>query len=419
MTGYRWWICVLLFFGTTICYLDRQVIALLKVTLQKDMRMDEAQYALVVVWFQAAYAAGYLFAGRLNDILRVRRGYALSVAVWSLAAAGHAFVRSVTGLSIARVVLGLSEGGNFPAAIRSVSEWFPRKERALATGIFNAGSNVGVIVSALMVPWIALSFGWPAAFLVTGALGFIWLIPWLAFYRQPEDQPRVSAAELSYIQSDPPDPQAKIPWLSLLRYRSTWAFVVGMIMSSPFWWFYLFWVPGFLFDRFGVDLKRIGAPLIIVYLIADVGSVAGGWLSSTLIKRGKSVNTARKTALLVCALCVAPVLIASQTNNMWLAVGVIGLAAAAHQGWSANLYTFVSDTTPRKAVSSVVGMGGFASSVAAIFFSAFVGYVLQVTNKNYALLFGLAPSSYLLAILAMHFFVPKIQQPLETQVALR
>jgi len=268
---YRWWICALLFFGTTICYLDRQVIGILKPNLEKDLRLDDVQFGDVVFWFQALYAAGYLLAGRLNDILRVRRGYALAVAVWSVAAVGHAFVRSFTGLAIARGVLGLSEGGNFPAAIRSVSEWFPRKERALAAGIFNAGSNVGVMVSALLVPWITLTFGWRAAFEVTGVLGFIWLVPWLLCYRQPEDHPSVSKSELALIQSDPPDPPEAVPWLSLLRYRSTWAFVVATALTSPVWWFYLFWVPDFLFKNFHFDLKNIGLPLIVVYLIADVG----------------------------------------------------------------------------------------------------------------------------------------------------
>jgi len=374
----------------------------------KDLKLDDQQYGYVVFWFQALYAAGYLFAGRLNDILKVRRGYALAVCVWSVAAVGHGLVRSFTGLSVARGVLGLAEGGNFPAAIRSVSEWFPRKERALATGIFNAGSNVGVIVSALLVPWITLTFGWQAAFKVTGLLGFLWLVPWLLCYRQPELHPRVSKAELELIQSDPSDPPESVPWLSLLRYRSTWAFVVATALTSPVWWFYLFWVPDFLFTNFHFDLKNIGAPLIIVYLIADVGSVGGGWLSSALINRGKSVNFARKAALLTCALCVVPVIFASQLTNPWAATLLIGLAAAAHQGWSANLYTLVSDTTPRKAVSSVVGMGGMAGAIGGMYMAKFVGGVLQLTH-NYVLLFAIAPCAYLLAFGAIQLLVPKIE----------
>ncbi|MDR3689805.1 MAG: MFS transporter [Fimbriimonas sp.] len=411
ITRYRWWICALLFFGTTICYLDRQVIAVLKNSLKSDLHMDEQQYAAIVAWFQTAYAAGYLLAGRMNDILRVRRGYAVSVFVWSLAAMAHALVRTVGGFSFARAALGLAEGGNFPASVRSVSEWFPRKERALATGIFNAGSNVGVMVSAVMVPWITLRFGWPAAFLGTGMIGLVWLIPWLAMYRPPEEHPRVSASELRLIQSDPPDTSEKISWASLLKYRATWAFAVGMALSGPIWWFYLFWVPGFLYDQFGVDLKNIGLPLITVYLIADVGSVAGGWFSSWLIKRGRTVNFSRKLALLVCALCVVPVVMASRVSNQWVAVCLIGLAAAAHQGWSANLYTFVSDTIPRKAVGSVVGMGGMAGAVAGIFFSVFVGAVLKWTHNNYLIIFLIAPTAYLVALAAIQFLVPKIEDP--------
>lgn len=375
--------------------------------------MDEVAYGHIVFWFQAAYAAGYLFAGRLNDVLRVKRGYALSVAVWSVAAIGHSLVRSVAGFSIARIGLGLAEGGNFPAAVRSVSEWFPQKERALATGIFNAGSNVGVMVSALMVPWITLTYGWPTAFIVTGVLGFVWLIPWLAMYQQPEDHPKVSVGELALIRSDPQDAQGAIPWGSLLRYPATWAFAVGMILSGPIWWFYLFWVPGFLFDQFGIDLKNIGLPLILVYLIADVGSVAGGWLSSSLIKHGKSVNVARKTALFVCAVCVIPVVFASRVSNQWVAVCLIGLAAAAHQGWSANLYTLVSDTIPRKAVSSVVGMGGMAGAVAGMFFAEFVGHLLKWTHNNYLILFIIAPTAYLLAFGIIQLLVPNIGDRVE------
>ena len=399
---------MLLFFGTTICYLDRQVIGLLKPTLEKDLKITEIQFGHIIFWFQAAYAAGYLLAGRLNDILRVRRGYALAVFVWSLAAMAHGLVRTVAGFSVARIVLGLSEGGNFPAAIRSVSEWFPRKERALATGIFNAGSNVGVMVSALLVPWITLNYGWSVAFWVTGALGFIWLIPWLLFYGQPETQPSVSKAELEWIQADPADLPEKISWVSLLKHRSTWAFAVGALLTSPIWWFYLYWVPDFLFKTQHFDLKNIGWPLVTVYLIADFGSVGGGWLSSTLIHRGWSVNAARKTALLTCALCVVPVLLATQVSSPWFATVVIWLAAAAHQGWSANLYTLVSDTTPRKAVSSVVGMGGMAGAIAGMFFAELVGHVLEWTH-SYVILFAIAPCAYLLAFGLIQLLVPKIE----------
>ncbi len=408
---YRWWICALLFAGTTICYLDRQVIGLLKTTLQGDQRFDDQQYAHIVFWFQAAYAAGYLFAGRLNDILRVRRGYALAVAAWSIAAVAHSVVRTVTGFSIARVVLGLAEGGNFPAAIRSVSEWFPRKERALATGIFNSGSSAGVILSSLTVPWITLRFGWPTAFAVTGALGFLWLIPWLMCYRQPADHPRVSKAELAHIQADPADSVEPVPWLSLLKHRSTWAYALGTALSSPIWWFYLFWVPDFLLKNFHFDLKNIGWPLVIVYLLADVGSVGGGWISSTLIKRGSSVNRARKIGPLTCALCVVPVVFTTRVANPWIATLLIGLAAAGHQGWSANLYTFASDTTPRKAVSSLVGMGGMAEAPwleCSSSPNSSVG-ILKLTH-SYLILFAIAPCAYLLALIAIQVLVPTIRE---------
>lgn len=398
---------MLLFFGTTICYLDRQVIGILKPNLMTDLSLNDRQYGDVVFWFQALYAAGYLFAGRLNDILKVRRGYALAVGIWSLAAVGHGLVRSFSGLAIARGVLGLSEGGNFPAAIRSVSEWFPRRERALATGLFNAGSNVGVIVSALLVPWITLNFGWRSAFEVTGVLGFVWLVPWLLSYRQPEHHAGVSAEELRTIQADPIDPPANIPWRSLVKHRSTWAFMIATALTSPVWWFYLFWVPDFLFTNFHFDLKNIGLPLIVVYLIADVGSVAGGWLSSTLLSHGWGLNAARKTALFSCALCVAPVILASQIASPWIATILIGLAAAGHQGWSANLYTLVSDTTPRKAVSSVVGMGGMAGAIGGMYMAKFVGGVLQLTH-SYVVLFAIAPCAYLLAFGVIQLLVPTI-----------
>ena len=405
---YRWWICALLFLGTTICYLDRQVIGLLKSTLERDLHFSELQFADIVFWFQAAYAAGYLFAGRLNDILGVRRGYGWAVLVWSIAAIAHAFARSVTSFSMARIGLGLAEGGNFPAAVRAVSEWFPRRERALATGIFNAGSNVGVMVSALLVPWVTLRFGWETAFGITGILGLLWLLPWILCYQGPAEHRGVSQSELALIQSDPPDREVPMPWLSLLRYRSTWAFVIATLLTSPVWWFYLFWVPDFLAKQQHFDLKSVGLPLILVYLIADFGSVAGGWLSSTLLEHGWTVNRARKMAMLVCALCVVPVVFASTVSNPWVATVLIGMAAAAHQGWSANLYTLASDTHPRHAVSSVVGMGGMAGAIGGMFMAKFVGHILDLTH-SYVLLFAIAPTAYILAFIIVQILVPKIE----------
>ncbi len=406
---YRWTICALLFFATTINYIDRQVISVLKPVLEKDLGWSEIDYSNIVFAFQAAYALGYLLAGRLMDRAGVRVGLTLAVIVWSVAAMGHALARTVADFAAARFGLGLAEGGNFPAAIKTVGEWFPKRERALATGIFNAGSNLGPLITPLVVPWLTVSFGWPSAFLATGALGFLWLVAWLIVYRDPGQHPRVSPAELAYIRSDPPEPAIeKIPWLRLLGYRQTWAFAVGMFLTSPIWWFYLYWVPDFLHKRHGIDLVHMGPPLVVIYLMTDVGSVAGGWLSSRMIRRGWSVNAARKTALLICAVCVVPIFMASQVSNLWAAVLLIGLAASAHQGWSANLYTIVSDTVPRQAVSSVVGIGGMAGAIGGMFIAKLAGYILQWTG-DYLTLFIIASSAYLVALLIIQALLPRLQ----------
>jgi ACS family hexuronate transporter-like MFS transporter len=403
--GVRWWICGLLFFATTINYIDRGVIGVLKPLLSKDLGWNEIDYSNIVFWFQVAYAGGYLFGGRLMDKAGLRIGYALAIAVWSVAAMGHGFARTVMHFCMARFGLGLAEGGNFPAAIKTVSEWFPKKERALATGIFNAGCNVGAILTPLAVPWIALNAGWPAAFLITGSLGLICVIAWMVLYRPPHEHPNLTSAELAYIQSDPPDPVERIPWAQLLGYRATWAFIVGMFLSAPIWWFYLYWVPDFLFTRHNVNLMSMGLPLVTIYLVSDFGSIAGGWLSSSLIKQGWQVNAARKIALLACALCVVPVFFASRVSGEWTAVLLISLAAAGHQGWSANLFTLVSDNMPRNTVSSVVGIGGMAGAIAGMFFAKLVGYILEWTNKSYVTIFAIAPSAYLVAILIIHLLI--------------
>jgi ACS family hexuronate transporter-like MFS transporter len=313
--------------------------------------------------------------------------------------------------SIARFGLGLGESGNFPAAVKTVAEWFPKKERALATGIFNAGTNVGAIITPLAVPLIAGTLGWRWAFIITGATGLIWLLFWLALYRKPQEHPRVKRAELDYINSDPPEKETKIPWLRLLPHRQTWAFVVAKFMTDPIWWFYLFWIPGFLHDQYGLPLDRMtsGLPLVVIYVMADVGSVGGGWLSSTLIKRGWAIGRARKAAMLVCALCVTPIVLVSQTSNMWLAVVLIGLAAAAHQGWSANVFTMTSDMFPRRAVGSIVGIGGMAGAVGGMLIAKIVGYVLEWTG-SYLPIFIIAGSAYLTALLAVHLLVPRFAQ---------
>ncbi|MDQ1638954.1 MAG: transporter, family, hexuronate transporter [Pyrinomonadaceae bacterium] len=406
---YRWTICALLFFAATINYVDRQVIGILKPTLKTELGWDEIAYSNIVFWFQAAYALGFILMGRLMDRFGTRKGFSFAVLFWSFAAMAHAFASSVMGFGAARFALGLGESGNFPASIKTVAEWFPKKERALATGIFNAGTNVGAIVTPLSVPWIAGHLGWRWAFIITGALGFIWVVAWLALYRKPLEHPRVKKPELDHINCDPPEAETKIPWLRLLPHRQTWAFAVAKFMTDPVWWFYLFWIPGFLHDQYHVPADSItsfGLPLVVIYLAADIGSVGGGWLSSTLIKRGWTINAARKTAMLICAVCVVPIVFVSQTANIWVAVALIGLAASAHQGWSANVFTMTSDLFPRRAVGSVVGIGGMAGAVGGMLIAKVVGYVLQWTG-SYLPIFIIAGSAYLTALLVVHLLVPR------------
>lgn len=405
----RWYICALLFFAATINYLDRQVIGILKPTLQEEFGWTEIDYSNIVFWFQTAYAAGLLLIGRVMDWLGTRKGFSFAVIVWSIAAAGHALARSVFGFSVARFALGIGESGNFPASIKTVAEWFPKKERALATGIFNAGTNVGVMVAAWMVPWLTINFGWKWAFIVTGLIGFLWLVAWLIVYRKPEEHPKLSGEELAHIQSDPPDPEVRIPWASLFPHRQTWAFAIGKFMTDPIWWVYLFWLPDLLKRNYDIDLKSVGLPLIIVYLIADVGSVGGGWLSSTLIKRGWTINRARKVTMLICALCVTPIVFAANASNVWVAVLLVGLAAAAHQGWSANIFTTASDMFPRRAVGSVVGIGGMAGAIGGMLISKVVGYVLEWTG-SYVPVFIIAASAYLIALLVIHLLAPNLEE---------
>lgn len=406
---YRWTICALLFFATTINYIDRQVIGILKPTLSQEFGWSEIDYSNIVFAFQLAYAIGMLLVGRLMDWLGTKRGYSLAVIFWSVAAMVHALARSVLGFSAARFALGLGEAGNFPAAIKTVAEWFPKKERALATGIFNAGSNVGAIVAPLVVPWLTITYGWQEAFIFTGAIGFIWVVFWWILYYKPQEHPKLSKQELAYIMSDPAEPAAKIKWRKLFPHRQTWAFAIGKFMTDPIWWLYLFWVPDFLFKNHGITLLHVGLPLVAIYLIADIGSIGGGWISSALIKRGWSVNAGRKTAMLICALSVTPIVLASQVKDMWLAVGLIGLAAAAHQGWSANLFTTVSDMFPRRVVASVVGIGGMLGAIGGMFIAKVVGYILEWT-QSYFIIFIMAGSMYLLALLIIHILVPKLEQ---------
>jgi ACS family hexuronate transporter-like MFS transporter len=405
---YRWIICALLLFGVTKNYMDRQVLGVLADTLQRDLHWNQLQYGHVVFAFQLAYMAGMLAMGPLIDRLGTRVGYALAMVFWSVASMAHALASGLTGFIAARGALGFFEAGVFPASIKSVAEWFPKKERALATGIFNAGTNTGAIVTPLVVPWIALHLGWQWAFIITGALGFLWVAVWLLMYRTPEEHPHVGVAEIAYIRSDPPEPQRKIAWRNLLTYRQTWAFMSGRFLIDPVWWFYLFWVPLFLQRQHHLTLSQIAKPIIVIYVISDVGSVAGGWLSSTLIKRGVSVNAGRKIAMLVCAVIVTPVVFASMVHSMWGAVLLIGLAAAAHQGFSCNLFTLASDMFPSPAVASVTGMGGAAGAAGGMLIAETVGHVLQRT-ESFLVPFLIAGSAYLIAVGVIHLLAPRLQ----------
>lgn len=405
--SFRWVICALLFFATTINYVDRGILGVLAPDLGRQFGWTDTQYGDINAAFSLAYALGFLVLGRFLDRVGARLGYAAALVVWSLAAAGHALARSAFGFGVARFFLGFGEAGNFPAAIKTTAQWFPRRERALATGLFNAGTNVGAVLAPLLVPVIALQWGWQAAFLITGLAGLAWVAFWLPLYDRPERHPRVSAAELAWIQSDPPEPATRVPWLRLLAYRQTWAFAGGKFLTDPVWWFYLFWSAKFLSDRFGLDLKNLGLPLVVIYLLADVGSVAGGWLSSALLARGWSANAARKTALLACAVCVVPVAFAPVVSEAWVAVGLIGLAAAAHQGFSANLFTLTSDLFPRRAVGSVVGIGGTAGAVGGILMQAASGRIKDLTG-SYLTMFVAAGSVYLCSVLLIHLLTPRL-----------
>jgi ACS family hexuronate transporter-like MFS transporter len=405
---FRWVICALLLFGTTKNYMDRQVLGVLKTTLQHDLGWNEIDYSNIVFAFQAAYALGMLAVGGLIDRLGTRLGFALAMVFWSVASMGHAACNSLTSFYLARFSLGLGEAGNFPASIKTVAEWFPKKERALSTGIFNAGTNIGAIITPLTVPWITLHWGWRAAFVITGGIGFIWLFFWLALYRKPEEHPRLSSKELEFIRSDPAQPAGRIKWAKLLPLRQTWAFITGKFLLDPIWWFYLFWIPDFLQRQHGLALMKIGLPIVVIYLISDVGSVAGGWLSSALIHRGKSVNFARKTTLLLCAVCVVPIVFAYKMESLWGAVLLIGLAAAAHQGFSANLFTLTSDMFPSQAVGSVVGIGGMAGAVGGMLIAKVIGYTLQWTG-SYMVPFLIAAIAYPVALAIIQLLTPRLE----------
>jgi ACS family hexuronate transporter-like MFS transporter len=403
----RWTVCALLFFATTINYVDRQVLSLLAKTLETSIGWTTAQYSDITTAFIIAYAVGLVGAGRLLDKYGTRVGFALAVIVWSLAAMAHAAATTAFTFGFARALLGLGEAANFPACIKTVAEWFPKRERAKATGIFNSGSNVGAIAATLAVPWLRDHFGWQSAFIATGALGFVWLVFWWLLYKRPEEHPRISAGELGYIQSDPPDKLPSYPWARLLPLKQTWAFGIGKFLTDGVWWFYLFWLPKYLQETFGLTLNQVVIPTLVAYSGASVGSIAGGWLSGSLIKRGWDINRSRKTAMLVCALAVVPVLYAPYSRSLWLVVGLISLATAAHQGWSANLFTTSSDMFPRSAVGSVVGIGGALGAAGGALVQKTTGFVVTWTH-SYFLMFVFCGTIYLVALGIFQLLSPRM-----------
>ena len=431
---YRWTICSLIFFATTINYLDRAVISLLKSDLEVRFRWSESDYSDIVMAFQISYAFGMLLAGRFIDKVGTKIGYAVSLVLWSLASIGHAAVRSTLGFLIARSALGISEAGNFPAAIKTTAEWFPKKERAFATGIFNSGSNVGAILAPLTVPFIASQWGWQWAFIITGSFGLIWLLFWFLLYQIPSKHKKLSKKEYDYIHSDldevettpltTPDltaniePEKRVPWIKLLKYNQTWAFVLGKFLTDPVWWFYLFWLPAFLKAQYGIDGTAVALPVALVYTMSTIGSVGGGWLPMYFIKNNWPVFRARKVSMLIYAFLVVPVVFAQFLGsiNMWLAVIIIGLAAAAHQAWSANIFTTVSDMFPKRTVASVTGMGGMSGALGGLLISFLAGRLFDYykalgnIDTGYYIMFIICGSVYLLAWVLMHFLAPKLRR---------
>lgn len=405
----RWVVCALLFFATTINYLDRQVLSILAPSLQRDLGWSEADYGNIVFAFQCAYALALPLAGRLIDRFGTRFGYAVFVGLWSIATMVHVLARSALGFGVARFALGVTEAGNFPAAIKAVSEWFPKSERALANGIFNSGTMVGAIIAPVAVPILAARFGWQSSFLILGMLGLVWIVLWLVFYERPRQNKWIQPAELAWIEGEPEqETRQKIPWNRLLRSRGVWAFVVGKFMSDPIWWFFLFWLPKFLGKQHGLEMTSMGLPLAVIYGVSAAGSIGGGWFASRLIGAGWSLNAARKTILFGCAVAVVPVCLAAQTGSLWTAVALISLATAAHCAWMANLYSMVSDMFPHNVVGAVTGIGGTAGSVGGMLIALSTGWLLENTGAYWPL-FAFASSSYLVAWCIMQWLVPKIE----------
>ncbi|MDE2596526.1 MAG: MFS transporter [Sphingomonadales bacterium] len=406
---YRWVIVSLLFFACTINYIDRQMIGLLKPTLTKELGWSESDYGNIVFYFQMAYAVAYLGFGKIVDVLGARLGYAIAVVVWTIGHMAHGLAGSAIQFSLARAGLGIGEAGNFPAGVKAVTEWFPRRERAFATGLFNAGSNVGAILTPLIL-WVIIDrwgFDWRMAFYLTGIFGVAWLIAWWTIYRPPAEKPQVSAGELAWIRQDGADAVSKVGLGQVIWRRETWAYALGKFCIDPIWWFFLFWLPDYLGKQYHLDLKTFALPVAAIYLISDMGSIAGGWMSSKLIAMGKSVNFARKATMLLCALVILPIWFAQDITSVWGAVLLIGLATAGHQAFSCNLYTLPSDLFPQAAVGTVIGIGGTVGAIGGMFMAKFTGYILDATH-SYALLFAIAASAYLVSLLVVHLLSPRL-----------
>lgn len=418
---YRWTICTLLFFATTINYLDRQVLGLLKPVIETEYNWSEQDYSYIVMAFTATYAIGLVVFGRVVDRIGAKTGYTISVTIWSIAAMGHALVSGTFGFGLARALLGIGESGNFPAAVKTVTEWFPKRERALATGIFDSGSNIGACVAPILVPWLLGVYGWQAAFLITGAIGFLWLIAWRVIYQQPEKHPKLSAKELEYIRIDDTlaesrdVPAEKVSWTKLFTLKPTWSFILGKFLTDPIWYFFLFWLPSYFNTTFNLDLKKPGLPLVIVYSAATIGAIGGGLLSSWFIKNGWTVSRSRKGALLISALCVVPIIGARFVTDMWTAVALISLAVAGNAGWSSNIYTIVSDMLPKSTVSSVIGIGGMAGAIGGVLFPLFIGFTLDFYKATgnlvagYNIIFVVCGVSYLIAWLTILWLTPNMK----------
>lgn len=403
--NYRWRVIVLLFFATTINYIDRQVLGILAPRLQDLFEWSESDYSLIIMSFQAAYAIGLISMGGLLDKIGTKAGYIIAITIWSIAGMFHAAARSITSFVLARFTLGIGESANFPAAVKTVAEWFPKRERAFATGIFNSGTNIGAILTPLIIPFIALKWGWQWAFIITGALGFVWLIFWCMFYKRPEKSTRLSPDERKYILQDGEEISKRIPWVKIFPHKQTLGICLARFVTDPVWWFFLYWLPKFLDTNHGIDLSNIGLPLIIIYLISDGGAITGGWLSSFFIRRGKDPVAARKLAILLLALLVVPIFFASVTEHMWIAVALISMATFAHQGYASNIFTIVSDIYPKDAVGSMIGLSGFAGAAGGVVFSFLVGLILELTGSYY-IVFGIASIAYLLCWIALKLFVP-------------